>query len=120
MPAPPRGIRKATARALGLLRGDANLREAGNTLFRRRDPGLLRRRHQRVEVRGADLTVGRRVTIVHELTHALQDQYFDLSRQDESDSDDRNAAFEAVVEGRRRAHRERLRRRAAEGRPGGL
>ena len=39
------------------------------------------------------------MTIVHELTHALQDQHFDLSRQGSYDSDDRNAAFEAVVEG---------------------
>src|SRR5581483_8506237 len=35
----------------------------------------------------------------HELTHALQDQHFDISRQGSYRSDDRTAAFEAVVEG---------------------
>ena len=49
-------------------------------------------------MRGSELTVGRRATIVHELTHALQDQHFNLSRQGSYSSDDRNAAFEAVVE----------------------
>jgi len=50
-------------------------------------------------VRGTELTVGRRATIVHELTHALQDQHFDISREGTYSSDDRNAAYEAVVEG---------------------
>jgi hypothetical protein len=36
-------------------------------------------RDQRVRVRGSEMTPGLRVTVAHELTHALQDQYFDLS-----------------------------------------
>ena len=36
-------------------------------------------------MRGTDLTdVDVRVTIVHELTHALQDQHFDLTKLDDA------------------------------------
>ena len=35
-------------------------------------------------MRGTDLTdVDVRITLVHELTHALQDQHFDLTKLDE-------------------------------------
>jgi len=79
------GNQEATARALGLLRATRICGRPG-TPCPAKGSWPTRRLTKRVEVRGADLTVGRRVTIVHELTHALQDQYFDLSRQDESDS----------------------------------
>ena len=35
---------------------------------------------KRVRVRGTTMSVGLRVTLVHELTHALQDQHFNLTR----------------------------------------
>lgn len=40
------------------------------------------------------------MTLAHELTHALQDQYFDLSRLERiKHDDDRQLAFQAIVEG---------------------
>jgi hypothetical protein len=51
-------------------------------------------------VRGADLTPLSRQTFVHELTHALDDQWFDLDRSDYDDRDDEvSFGFAALVEG---------------------
>src|SRR6266850_1699531 len=90
---------EAAARALGLPGGRNGLREAGNTLSGEGITAFYDDATDRVDVRGTDLTVGRRATVVHELTHALQDQHFDISRQGSYASDDRNDAFDAVVEG---------------------
>jgi hypothetical protein len=50
-----------------------------------------------------DLSPGDRVTYVHEYTHALQDQHFDLpgrdKRLEDESNDDASAAFGALVEG---------------------
>ena len=64
---------------------------------------------------GTELTVGLQVTLVHELTHALQDQYFDLDELlfgDDVDSS-ASAAARALAEGdatriEERLHREEL------------
>jgi hypothetical protein len=90
---------EAAARALGLPTGKNGLVTADNTLSGEGVTAYYDDATERVAVRGADLTVGRRGTIVHELTHALQDQYFDISRDGSYSSDDRNGAFDAVVEG---------------------
>ena len=90
---------EAAARALGLPVGKNGLAAAGNTLSGEGITAYYDDQTGRVDVRGTELTVGRRVTIVHELTHALQDQHFDLSRDGSYASDDHNAAFDAVVEG---------------------
>jgi hypothetical protein len=90
---------EAAARALGLPVGKNGLAAAGSTLSGEGITAYYDDATGRIDVRGTDLTVGRRATIVHELTHALQDQHFDISRQGSYSSDDRNAAFEAVVEG---------------------
>jgi hypothetical protein len=52
-------------------------------------------------VLGSEDTPNLRVTLVHELTHALDDQHFDLDRFDElAERDDESAAaFRALVEG---------------------
>jgi len=52
-------------------------------------------------VRGTDLTdVDVRVTIVHELTHALQDQHFDLTKLDDAvETEGEDFALTALVEG---------------------
>jgi hypothetical protein len=76
----------------GLAAADATLSGLGTTAFYDDET-------ERVEVRGTEPTVDRRATLVHELTHALQDQHFDISRQGSYASGDRNSAFEAVVEG---------------------
>jgi hypothetical protein len=93
------GESESTARAVGLVRGDADLFAATNTLNGDGILALYDPDTQRVKVRGTELTARRRATLVHELTHALQDQHFDLSRQGTYDTDAQNSALEAVVEG---------------------
>jgi hypothetical protein len=54
----------------------------------------------RIFVRGTKLTPFLRSVIVHELTHAWQDQYFDLgSKFDRVKSNDQFVAFRSLVEG---------------------
>jgi hypothetical protein len=51
-------------------------------------------------VRGTADTPNLRITLVHELTHALEDQYFDLDRPELDDLPDESGfAFSALVEG---------------------
>ncbi len=85
-------------RAMGLAEGDLDLFAAFNDVV---DAGTLAyydSEEDRVRVRGTELTPGLRVTLVHELTHALQDQLFDLERVDEGNSGEQTA-FRALVEG---------------------
>ena len=96
----------AFLRAVGLAEGDVDPVETMNDLA---DAGTLAyydlvTRH--VVVRGTELTVDVKATLVHELTHALQDQHFDLNgTQAEIDPDDEEAAndaffgYQALVEG---------------------
>jgi hypothetical protein len=90
---------ESTARAVGLARGDTNLLAATNTLNGEGILAFYDPDTERVKVRGTDLTPRRRATLVHELTHALQDQHFDLSRQGTYDTDAQNSALKAVIEG---------------------
>ncbi len=88
----------AELRALGLIEGDPDLLDAGNELV---DSGTLAYYDQEtdiVNVRGSELTVGLRVTLVHELTHALQDQLYDVQRLLAGDSESATAA-RSVLEG---------------------
>ena len=52
-------------------------------------------------MRGTDLTdVDVRITLVHELTHALQDQRFDLTKLDDTvETEGEDFALTALVEG---------------------
>jgi hypothetical protein len=87
-------------RALGVASGPLDLLAAFNTVT---DGGTLAFYDPddgRIRVRGTELTAGLRVTLVHELTHALQDQAFDLRRLDGEELDSGEAAaFRALVEG---------------------
>lgn len=87
-------------RALGVAEGDIDLFRAFNQVS---DDGTLAfydPAERRVKVRGTELTVGLRVTLVHELTHALQDQHFDVERLYDEDLDDgAAAALRALIEG---------------------
>jgi hypothetical protein len=74
-------------RAMGLVTGDVDLVEALRTV---RDDGTLAYYDpddDTIIVRGIEITPALSVTLVHELTHALQDQHFDLERFGESDDD---------------------------------
>jgi hypothetical protein len=50
-----------------------------------------------VFVRGTNLDLSTRVTIAHELTHALQDQYFDLNRLNDDANQRGNEASDAIT-----------------------
>jgi len=75
-------VEDATAmfRALGLINNDVDLLDATNDLQSEGTLAFYRFDNERITVRGTELTPGTRVTLVHELTHALQDQTFDLGR----------------------------------------
>ena len=87
-------------RAMGVASGALDLLTAYNQVA---DGGTLAfydPAERRVRVRGTNLTVGLRVTLVHELTHALQDQHFDLERIYGEELDSSEAlAFRGLVEG---------------------
>ena len=89
-------------RALGLIEGPVDLQAAANTL---EDDGTLAfysPKTKQAYVRGTSLTPGVRTTLVHELTHALQDQHFDLSALEDAADNGVNRdpeALRALVEG---------------------
>jgi hypothetical protein len=90
---------EAVLRALGLVSGDVDLFESSNEL---NDSGTLAYYDNstgRITVRGTEMTLDLEVTLVHELTHALQDQHFDLGRLRDLDTTGESTAFRAVVEG---------------------
>lgn len=90
----------AELRALGVASGEVDLFAAFNQVS---DGGTLAfydPTDQRVRVRGTEMTVGLEVTIVHELTHALQDQRFDLDRLYDAELDSgATTAFRGLAEG---------------------
>ena len=90
---------EAVLRALGLLEDDVDLFESSNELS---DGGTLAYYDDatdRITVRGTEMTVDLEGTLVHELTHALQDQHFDLGRLYEFEDTGQSSVFRAVVEG---------------------
>ncbi len=87
-------------RALGVASGELDLVEAFNQVSDGGTLAFYSPFDDRVRVRGTELTVGLKVTIVHELTHALQDQHFDLEALFDPELDDEAAtAYRALVEG---------------------
>src|SRR3954451_8054945 len=87
----------ALLRAVGLVHGKVDLFGAANKLS---DDGTLAAydpHDKHVRIRGTELTPSLRVTLVHELTHAAQDQHFDLERTFSTDTGD--TAFRSLVEG---------------------
>jgi hypothetical protein len=89
----------AELRAFGMLQGDPDLLAASNELA---DTGTLAFYDQHadiVNVRGHVMSVSLRVTLVHELTHALQDQTFDVARLLATHDSERATAVRAVIEG---------------------
>jgi hypothetical protein len=90
-------------RALGLAEGPVDLLGSSNEVS---DTGTLAfydAKTERITVRGTELTAGLRVTLAHELTHALQDQHFGLDQlyEDASDvqPDSYDTQLRAIVEG---------------------
>ena len=86
-------------RALGLVSGEFDLAKTGSSLAGDAAAAYYDPDTKRIAVRGAALDDSTRSTVVHELTHALQDQHFDLNRIEAEIDDDQAQGFQAVVEG---------------------
>lgn len=89
----------AFLRATGLASGDVDLFDSANELSGEATLAYYDPATERVTVRGTELSLGVRSTLVHELTHVLQDQHFDLERLGQLPTDGENNAFLAVIEG---------------------
>ena len=88
----------AMLRAVGLLSGQVDIAAAGNELAGDGIVGLYDDEDERVLIRGDVLDDERRATLVHELTHVLQDQSFDLGDYKDERTSGELAAYTAVVE----------------------
>ena len=90
-------------RALGLIGSDVDLFETMNELQQAGVVGYYSHDDKRIRMRGTELTPDVESTLVHELTHALQDQHFDLGKRveelEETDDSAAESAFDAIVEG---------------------
>ena len=93
-------------RALGLLEGDVDLFDKVNELQGKGVIGFYSYDDERLRVRGTELTPYVESVLVHELTHALQDQNFDLGKRfeeldkaDDANSSAASSGFDALVEG---------------------
>ena len=90
-------------KAFGLVEADVDLVEAMRTLLGAGVVGFYDPETDELVVRGTALTPYVRTTIAHELTHALDDQRFDLDRPEYDDADDEiDFGFSALVEGNAR------------------
>ncbi|MEY2425317.1 MAG: hypothetical protein QOI61_889, partial [Actinomycetota bacterium] len=85
------------ARALGLISKTTDLLKDLNAIVSGGTLAYYDDEAEKMVIRGTEMTPGVRVTVVHELTHALQDQAFDLSR--EFDNDGTDSYFHALAEG---------------------
>jgi hypothetical protein len=86
-------------RAVGLVSGDPDLGAAADELLGDSIVGLYVPEEEALYVRGQQLTPYVEGVLVHELTHALQDQHFDLERMDERAPRGAEVATRALVEG---------------------
>ncbi|HWH33842.1 MAG TPA: hypothetical protein VNT56_00800 [Acidimicrobiales bacterium] len=89
----------AFLRATGLASGPLDIFDSLNQLAGESTLAYYDPAEERITVRGTHLSVGIEATLVHELTHVLQDQNFDLQRLETFTSDGERNAFRAVVEG---------------------
>ena len=82
---------------LGLLPPGSSLRRIESAVYGEQVAGYYDPRRKRLAlVRGAGVDD---VTLAHELTHALEDQHFDLQRLEGGGGDDASTAQQALVEG---------------------
>lgn len=86
--------------ALGMIEPDLDLVTVTGQLLTEGVLGFYNRETDELVVRGTELTPYVRQTIVHELTHALDDQHFELWRPDyEEMLDETPDGFVSVIEG---------------------
>jgi hypothetical protein len=79
--------------------GEFDLAQTSNSLDGDAVLAMYNFRTKRITVRGASLDDATKPTLVHELTHALQDQHFDLQRLHVVLDDDQLDGLDAIVEG---------------------
>ncbi len=90
-------------RALGLIEADVDLVETVRSFLDIGVLGVYDPETEELLVRGTDLTPYTQQTVVHELVHALDDQWFDLDRSELDDAvDESSFGFSALVEGNAR------------------
>ncbi|MGH9138986.1 MAG: hypothetical protein ACRD0G_18395 [Acidimicrobiales bacterium] len=90
-------------RAVGQVEPGTDSVEAFRSLYRAAVVGFYDPETDELVVRGAELTPYVRSVVVHELTHALDDQHFELDRPElEEATDESEFGFTAVVEGNAR------------------
>jgi hypothetical protein len=86
--------------ATGLLDPGEDLVETMRTALEGAVVGFYDPETAELVVRGGAITPAVRVTVVHELTHALDDQHFDLDRPEYDEADDEiGFGFSGLVEG---------------------
>ena len=86
-------------RALGMASGNVDPAANANTLADNGTLAFYDSHTKQVNVRGTDMTVGLRVTLAHELTHVLQDQYFDLGRIEKMKTQGEQTGYQTLYEG---------------------
>jgi hypothetical protein len=90
----------AVLQALGLIDAGTDLDAAFSDFAGDAVAGFYDPTDDELVVRGDKISASLRVTLAHELTHALQDQHFDLVRKDLDKRDDEAAqGFTGLVEG---------------------
>lgn len=87
------------ARAIGVADGGVDVADAARDLTEVSVLAWYSFEDQRITVRGTTLDVAIEVTVVHELTHALQDQHFDLDELTERAINGNIAAPTPLIEG---------------------
>src|SRR5262245_23554253 len=92
----------AFLRALGLLHGEADLKDAIDTAQTSSILAYYDSRLEEIVVRGQNLDVAHRATLAHELVHVLQDQHFDVDALERKAADSEtgdSGALRALIEG---------------------
>jgi hypothetical protein len=96
-------VERSTAqlRAVGLIGPDVDLVDAVSSSQTAGVLAFYDPKTKRITVKGTNVDdVATRVTVAHELTHALQDQHFDLQKLDkQAAADHGSTALQTVVEG---------------------
>ena len=86
-------------RALGLVGRDVDVEQAEEELVASGVIGYYDPKTKELVVRGEAATPAVKHVVVHELTHALQDQWFQLEQGQKDKDDDAALAYTALVEG---------------------
>ena len=93
-------VSEAELRALGLVGGSFDLVQETNDFNGSSVLAFYDSDTEKIVVRGTKLDAEVRVTLAHELTHALQDQYYDLDRiRNHADTSGADDAVLALIEG---------------------